>query len=186
MLIAPMRAPTNLAVRESARFGAEVKTLVCREICIPGKVQLTLTLPVKSRPPLPDPQMSGLFAAARKSLPRPAPANWRISVNETKDSFELTAILGRQITQAIFFPLAESQIQNAAPQKVVPLGAGFRMTLQKSEQLLKPIERLNGVLVLTAGKAYLIDASVGKSGVAKSNNGIRIRPAQSFQEEIRR
>jgi DsbC/DsbD-like thiol-disulfide interchange protein len=186
MLMAPMHAPTRLSVREPARFGAEVKVLICREICIPGRVQLTLTLPVKSRPPLPDPQMSGLFAAARKSLPRPAPANWRISVNETKDSFELTAILGRQITQAIFFPLAESQIQNAAPQKVVPLGAGFRMTLQKSEQLLKPIERLRGVLVLTAGKAYLIDAPVGKSGAAKSNNGIRIHPAQSFQEELKK
>jgi thiol:disulfide interchange protein DsbD len=186
MLIVPMHAPTNLAVRESAQLGAEVKVLVCREICIPGKVQLTLTLPIKSGPPLPDPQKRELFAAARKSLPRPAPANWKISVNETKDSFDLTAILGRQITQAIFFPLAESQIQNAAPQKVVPLAAGFRMTLQKSEQLLKPIERLRGVLVLTAGKAYLIDAAVSKSGAAKSGNGIGIHPAQSFQEELKR
>jgi thiol:disulfide interchange protein DsbD len=186
MLIVPMHAPTNLAVREPARLGAEVKVLVCREICVPGKVQLTLTLPVKLRPPLPDPQTSGLFAAARKSLPRPAPANWKFSVNEAKDSFDLTAILGREIKQAIFFPLAESQIQNAAPQKLVPLAAGFRLTLRKSDQLLKPIERLKGVLVLTAGKAYLIDARVGKAGAAKSNNGIGIQPAQSFQEEPKR
>ncbi len=184
LLIVPMHAPVNLAFRESTRLGAEVKVLVCREICIPGKVQLTLTLPIKARPPLPDPQTSGLFAAARKSLPRRMPGNWKFSVNEAKDSFDLTAILGRQITNAVFFPLAESQIQNAAPQKLVPMAAGFRLTLRKSDQLLKPIERLKGVLVLTAGHAYLIDVPIGKASSAKGNNGIGIHPAQSFQEGL--
>jgi DsbC/DsbD-like thiol-disulfide interchange protein len=186
MLIVPMHAPTNLAVREPARLGAEVKVLICREICVPGKVQLTLTLPVKSGPPLADPQTRGLFAAARKSLPRPAPANWKLSVNEAKDSFDLTVILGRQITQATFFPLAESQIQNAAPQTLVPLAAGFRLTLRKSDQFLKPVERLKGVLVLTAGHAYLIDAPVAKAGAVRSNNGIGIHTVPFFQEEIKR
>jgi DsbC/DsbD-like thiol-disulfide interchange protein len=185
MLIVPMHAPTNLAILEPARLGAEVKVLVCREICISGKVQLTLTLSVKSGPPLANPQTRGLFAAARKSLPRRAPANWKLSVNEAKDSFDLTAILGRQIKQAIFFPLAESQIQNAAPQTLVPLAAGFRLTLRKSDQFLKPVERLKGVLVLTAGKAYLIDAPVGKTGAARSNNGIGTHTAPSFQEELK-
>ena len=105
-------------------------------------------------------------------------------MSEAKDSFDLTAILGRQITHAIFFPLAESQIQNAAPQKLVPMAAGFRLTLRKSDQLLKPIERLRGVLVLTAGQAYLIDEPIGKTGSAKGNNGIGIHPAQSFQEGL--
>lgn len=186
MLMAPMHPPTHLAVREPARLGAEVKVLICREICIPGKAQLTLTLPVKSGPPLQDPQTSALFAAARKSLPRPAPAIWKFSANETKDSFDLTAVLGRQITQAIFFPLAESQIQNAAPQKLVPLAAGFRLTLRKSDELLKPIERLKGVLVLAAGQAYLIDVPVGKAGAAESNDEIGIHTAQSFQEGLKR
>jgi DsbC/DsbD-like thiol-disulfide interchange protein len=183
-LIVPMHAPANLAAKQSTQLGVEVKVLVCREICIPGKAQLTLTLPIKSQPPLPDPQTTELFAAARKSLPRPVPGSWKFSVNEAKDSFDLTAILGRQITHAIFFPLAESQIQNAAPQKLVPMAAGFRLTLRKSDQLLKPIERLKGVLVLTAGQAYLIDAPIGKAGSAKSNNGIGIHPAQSFQEGL--
>jgi DsbC/DsbD-like thiol-disulfide interchange protein len=186
MLMAPIHSPTHLAVREPARFGAEVKVLICREICIPGKAQLTLTLPVKLQPPLPDPRTRGLFAAARKSLPLPAPGDWKFSVNEAKDSFDLTAILGRKITQAILFPLAESQIQNAAPQKLVPLATGFRLTLRKSDQLLKPIERLKGVLVFAAGQAYLIDVPVGKAGGAKSNNEIGIHAEQSFQEGLKR
>jgi DsbC/DsbD-like thiol-disulfide interchange protein len=183
-LIVPMHAPANLAAKQATKLGAEVKVLVCREFCVPDKAQLTLTLPIKSQPPLPDPQTIGLFAAARKSLPRPLPRNWKFNVNEAKDSFDLTAILGRQITHAIFFPLAESQIQNAAPQKLVPMAAGFRLTLRKSDQLLKPIDRLRGVLVLAAGQAYLIDAPIGKAGSAKGNNGMGICPAQSLQEGL--
>ena len=98
---------------------------------------------------------SELFAAARKSLPQPAPGNWKFSLTDTKDSFVLSANIGRQITQAIFFPLAESQIDNAAQQKLQPVPAGFTMTLRKSDQLLKPIDRLKGVLVLSADQSYV-------------------------------
>jgi DsbC/DsbD-like thiol-disulfide interchange protein len=79
-------------------------------MCIPGKAELSLTLPIKSQPPAPDAQTIDLFTATRKSLPRPVPGNWRFSVADAHDSFVLTANLGHQITQAIFFPLAESQI----------------------------------------------------------------------------
>jgi len=49
---------------------------------------------------LPVHEQAYLFAAARKSLPRPMPASWRFRIIETKDSFVLTANLGRQITDA--------------------------------------------------------------------------------------
>ncbi len=185
MLIVPMHASASLAAQPT-RFRAEVNVLVCREMCIPGKAQLSLTLPLKSQPPALDPGARELFAAARKSLPRPAPANWRFRANDAKDSFVLTANLGHPITQAIFFPLAESQIDNAAPQKLLPVAAGFRLTLRKSDQLLKPIERLKGVLVLSADQAYLIDVPVGKPGAARNNDGIGIHPAQPFQEGLQR
>ena len=103
-----------------------------------------------------------MFLATRKSLPRAAPGNWKFSVTEANGSFVLTGKLGRQISQASFFPLAESQIDNSAPQKVLPDADGFRLTLRKSEQLLKPLERLKGVLVLSAGEAYLIDVPLSK------------------------
>ncbi len=183
-LIVPIRASAGLAAQQPAQLGAEVKVLVCREICISGKAQLSLALTVQSRPAVPDGRTRELFAAARKSLPRPAPANWRFRVNDTKDSFVLTANLGHQITQATFFPLAESQIDNAAPQELLPVAAGFRLTLRKSAQLLKPIGQLKGVLVLSAERAYLIEAPVGKLGAARNNDGIQ--PAQSFQEELQR
>jgi DsbC/DsbD-like thiol-disulfide interchange protein len=164
MLMVPMHAEASLAAQRSVQLGAEVRVLVCREMCIPGRANLSVTLPIKSRLPAPDARTSDLFAATRRSLPRPAPGKWRFVVDDAKDSFVLTANLGHRITQAIFFPLAESQIDNAAPQEVVPLAAGFRLTLRKSDQLLKPIERLKGVLVLSARRAYLIDVLLKQGG----------------------
>src|ERR1700686_2733909 len=50
-LIVPVHAESGLAAQPSARLGAEIRVLVCREMCIPGRTQLSLTLPIKSRPP---------------------------------------------------------------------------------------------------------------------------------------
>jgi DsbC/DsbD-like thiol-disulfide interchange protein len=184
-LIVPVHAESSLAAQPLARFGAEIKVLVCREMCIPGRTQLSLTLPIKSLPPAPDVRTRELFAAARKDLPRPAPQNWKFSVDDAKDSFVLAANLGAQITQAIFFPLAEVQIDNSAPQILQPLPNGFQLTLRKSDRLLKPIERLKGVLVLADNHAYLIDMPVSKRG-AQKNSGSEIHEIQSSKEGPRK
>jgi DsbC/DsbD-like thiol-disulfide interchange protein len=181
-LIVPMHAEATLAAQPQAQVGAEVRVLVCREMCIPGKAQLSLILPIKSQPPSPDARTSDLFTAARKSLPRPAPAKWRFQVEDAKDSLVLTGNLGQQTTQAVFFPLAESQIDNATPQKLLPLATGFRLTLRKSDQLLQPIERLRGVLVLSADRAYLIDVPLTKPHAAKNSYDLEIHPAQYLEK----
>jgi thiol:disulfide interchange protein DsbD len=77
LLMVPVRADAKLA-QPTAQLEAEVKVLICsHEMCIPGKAQVSLTLPIKSEPADLDARNAGLFAAARKSLPRPAPANLR-------------------------------------------------------------------------------------------------------------
>ena len=83
-------------------------------------------------------------------------------MDDARDSFVLSAKLGQEITQATFFPLSESQVNNAAPQKLMPETGGFRLTLRKSDQLLRPIERLKGVVVFPANRAYLVDVPVNK------------------------
>jgi len=171
-----LHAAPTLAAQPSVRLGAQVKLLVCsHEMCIPGKAELSLTLPIKSQPPAPNTATAELFAATRKLLPRPAPGNWKFSVTDANDSFVLTANVGRQVTQAIFFPLAESQIANAAPQKLVTEKADFRLTLRKSDQLLKPIDRLKGVLALSDDQAFLIDVPIGKAGAVRSSGNGRAK-----------
>jgi thiol:disulfide interchange protein DsbD len=161
MLLVPLRASSTLPANQAAQIGAELRVLVCREICIPGRARVSLTMPIKSMPPEPDARSSELFTAARESLPRRVPADWEFHVSNQKDSFVLTAKLGQQISRATFFPLEESQVDNSAPQKIVPVATGFQLTLRKSDQLLKPIKRLKGVLELSGDQTYLIDVVVG-------------------------
>lgn len=182
MLIAPIHTEASLTTKQPVQLGAEVKVLVCREMCIPGKALLSLTLLVKSQPPAVDARTRDLFAAARKSLPRPVPKTWKFRVGDANESLVLTANLGHAITQAVFFPIAESQIDNAAPQKLLPVMTGFRLTLHKSAQLRTPIERLKGVLVLAADRSYVIDVPMGKAGAAIEQLRQGIYSAQSFEE----
>ena len=190
LLIVPLHVDASLAAQATARIGADVKLLICsHEMCVPGKAQLSLTLPVKAQAAAADARNAELFTATRKSLPRPAPANWKLSVTDAKDSFVLSVdvghqvahqvahrvgdpVTGCQIAQAVFFPLAESQIENSAEQKLLPQANGFRLTLRKSDQLLKPIARLRGVLVISGdndrddashkNQGYWIDVLIGR------------------------
>jgi thiol:disulfide interchange protein DsbD len=166
-LLIPVSASTTLPANRDVQVGGELRVLVCREVCIPGKAQLSLTIPIKSQTPEVDAQTNVLFAAARKTLPRKAPSDWEINVSDLNDSFVLTAKIGRVITRATFFPVEESQVDNAAPQKFMPLVGGFRLTLRKSDQLLKPISRLKGVLELSANQTYMIDAVISAAPVRK-------------------
>jgi len=173
LLIVSMQAEPRLAAEPAIPIAAEVKLLVCsHDMCIPGKAQLSLTIPIRAHGSAPaHSRYAGVFADTRNSFPRPVSTTWKFKVADAKDCFVLTANLGRpitndQITHLVFFPLVESQIQNAAPQTFVAFATGFRLTLRKSDQLQKPIARLKGVLVLsdektTTNPSYLIDAPVG-------------------------
>lgn len=182
MLIVPIHADANMAAQRPVPITANLQVLVCREMCIPGKAQLWLALPVKPRQPAPDARAHDLFAFTRKTLPRRTPPSWRFSVGDAGGSFVLCANLGHQITRATFFPLVESQIENAAPQKLTPVAGGFQLTLRKSDQLLKPIERLKGVLVLP-NRSYLVDAIVEKPAATRNGYGIGIHQLQHLKEE---
>lgn len=167
-LLVPVRAAASLQPDRSAQLGAELAVLVCREICIPGKTHISLSVPIKSAAPERDAHTREMFYAARKSLPRAVPADWTVRAIDEKDSFLLIASLSREVTQATFFPLEESEIDNSASQKVQPAATGFRLTLRKSDQLLKPITRLRGVLEFSSNESYVIDAQVGHSSAAKN------------------
>ena len=161
MLLVPIRTAASLKQGEAAQVDAYLNVLVCREICIPGKTRVSLSIPIRPEIPQPDSRTREIFSAARKSLPKKAPSQWRVDVLEHPDSLVLVGSVGREIRRAAFFPLLESQISNSAAQKMEPNATGFRLTLVKSDQLTKPISRLKGVLEFSANESYVIDAPVG-------------------------
>jgi thiol:disulfide interchange protein DsbD len=153
LLMAPVRAGVDYSASAADKIDATVKFLICSEqMCMPGKAQLSLAFPVKTQ------------AAPRERLPKPPPANWKISGRVERDSFVIEIQAGRPIPQAYFFPLHESQIENSAPQVSVSRPSGMRLTIRKSGELTKPLANLKGVLELQGGEAYLVDAPIAPAG----------------------
>jgi thiol:disulfide interchange protein DsbD len=151
---------TGLAAMAEVQLRATVKWLVCREICIPGKADLSLALPVRAGAPGDLSPQSSLFATALAALPRPAPASWKATASLEPHGLALVAVTGKRETVATFFPLERGVIENAAPQKASTLAGGIRVEMQRSDQMVKSPSRLAGVLVFSSGQGYLIDAPI--------------------------
>lgn len=158
LLPVEMQTPRNLAVGSSVTLSAEVSWLVCKDICVPGKAELTLSLPVSMAPGSVS-ASHALFQEGRLRLPKPMPTAWTIEATAEKDRFVLT-IHGAGVRKASFFPFEPDQIDNAAPQIATTLPGGLRLTLKKSDQLLKTPAMLDGVLRLSSGRVYAVWAPV--------------------------
>lgn len=163
LLPVEIKPPARLRAESEVQLHAAVKWLVCREICVPGRADLALTLPVRKETPGPPSPVHSLFAKAQGDLPRPAPQSWKVTANLDEHRFVLSIDTGKRESDATFFPLEPNQIENATPQEKVPTARGIRIVLQKSDQMLKPPTRLRGVLALGSGHGYVIDAPVTTS-----------------------
>ena len=163
LLIVPIHVPqvTNADSDKQGKlqFAAEAKWLICREVCIPEHAQLGIALPLSAKAKE-DPSAAKLFAETRRLLPTPLPRGWNVSARSTHDDFVLAIAAGKRILKAEFFPLDPGQIDNSAPQKIQPTPTGAKITLKRSDILLKPITVLRGVLVIAGGPAYRIEAPV--------------------------
>lgn len=158
LLLVPVSVPKSWA-GPAADIGLDAKWLICREICLPDHAQLRLSLPPGPQAAI-NPASAAIFAGAQKLLAKLLPAGWKANAESSKDAFVLVVRTGKPIAKAEFFPLDAAQVDNAAPQKLVPSTGGVKITLQKSELLLKPVTVLRGVLVLPGGDAYHVEAPV--------------------------
>lgn len=167
LLIIPLHAPSDIPPGGAVRLEATVKYLVCRDICIPGIANLALSLPVRRSVVATPSEWRARFIQTSARLPRPMPAFWKVSAVAEKDKFILTLRTGSRERQAVFFPFETDQIKNAAPQQAAPLENGIRLSLQKSDLLLKPVSHLKGVVVLAGERGFLLDVPVLESHTAR-------------------
>jgi thiol:disulfide interchange protein DsbD len=166
LLIVPMQATQALTPQNAAKLDASVRVLICSEkMCVPSKAQISLSLPVKSQPPVQDPNAASLFSQARAHLPKPAPSGWQFTWVDKQNSIVLRArVSGKNsalIAKAYFFPLEDSPVDYSAKQDYATNTTGFQITMQKTNEAAKPLTRLRGVLVLADGQAYLLDVPAG-------------------------
>ncbi len=168
----------------TANLMADVRWLVCREVCIPGKGTLTLALPVGPTAG-PDTSVAAAFQQALDSLPRALPAGNSATVTADKTSFYVTVKTGSQEKTAEFFPLEQTQVANAAAEVVTPLADGVQIAVRKDENLAANPAQLRGVVELNGGRNYLVAAAVTSGGPAVAASGSAARQAASEGELLR-
>jgi thiol:disulfide interchange protein DsbD len=163
LLMASIKPPSNLSATSSIPIAATVKYVVCREICIPGKSVVTLSLPLSAQHAVEPSEWRELFKSTRAQFPKPPPSAWKVWTKSVGDYFILSVEGAGASSEVKFFPLDRSVIENAALQTLDSDKNRLRLTLKKSEQLAKPVSTLRGVIVLDQDRAYEIAVPVKSS-----------------------
>jgi thiol:disulfide interchange protein len=174
-LLVPITAPKSPGASRQATLTAKASWLVCEEICIPGRAKLSLSLPVATAPPLLDPAVAPLFAAARRQLPVPAPFETRFAESERdlRLMVPASALGGLRNPTGMFFPFGNTLIDNARDPRVERRADGFDIVLKKSATAAAASATLNGVLVLRAdgGVERTFDISANPALAAPAEPG---------------
>lgn len=157
LLITPIETPLSSS-KQNLQLAADVKYIVCREICIPGKSHLALALPSGNSAQAGE--WRALFEKAQKQIPKPAPPTWKISAKTAQNNLILTIQSAPAPKSARFFPQDPNVIENSAPQILATDTHGFHLTLKASDQATGAAIQLKGVLVLDGDLAYQIAARV--------------------------
>jgi thiol:disulfide interchange protein/DsbC/DsbD-like thiol-disulfide interchange protein len=168
LLLADVTIPKDYA-SPSVTLAANVRWLVCKDICVPEETKVSLTLP------LIDPGLSpraspdaATIQAARDALPQPAsfPARYESAGKFITLKIDQLGEAGKGVTGARFFPVNWGQIANAAPQDVRLSGGGLAVRMERGDTGISPGTALEGVLALesegTAGKVrrgYVVSAA---------------------------
>lgn len=165
LLPVPITPPASLTPGKPVTLAARVDWLECQEACVPGRADLSLTLPVAPGPPRAGAEAAG-FADARRRLPA-APSGWTIQAAEKTGGIELV-IRPPQTTgtlrEAYFFPEEPETLDHAAPQTLARTGAAYRLALAPAPNARRSPARLKGVLVVHdpkgTARALRVDAPV--------------------------
>ena len=167
LLVSDITPPASAA---PGRYPIQAKAewLVCKDICIPEKGELDLTLVVAATEGPVDPRAGIHFERARNQLPVEA-TGWKFESALAGKSLvvRLTPPAGATAPQRIaFFPERELLIEPAAPQKLSREGNAVRIEMKLAEPPLAGVREVKGVAVSESGwpgngrKAIAVDAPV--------------------------
>jgi len=165
LLPVPITAPASLRPGRPVTIAARVDWLECQEACLPGRADLSLTLPVTSGPPAPAAEAAA-FADTRQRLPA-ATTEWTFEAAEKGGGIELVMRPPKTtgtLREAYFFPEEVEVLDHAAPQTLAGTAAAYRLALKPAPNAGRSPARLKGVLVVHDAKgtarALRVDAAV--------------------------
>jgi thiol:disulfide interchange protein DsbD len=188
LLPVTLKAASDLPETNAVDLRGNLRVLVCRETCIPGKAALSLNLPVQKGASPKIAANQHLFEQARASMPHPAPSAWKLSAKENGSQIVLSVQGATAKGNYLFFPANPGQIENASPQLNNPLPSGTEIALHKSAQSKQVPSTLEGLLIVpepasaAQHTAYVINAPVTANSVPGTQAAAS--PAQGSQSLI--
>lgn len=182
-LFTDVNIPSNFSLNQNVTMPVDVRWLMCKELCLPGRASLTLTLPVQNVAQAHGTAETG-WQKARLALPRSLQeAGWQAQAayQEGRIQLRLWAEAYQNLIRegAIeFFPLQADVIDHAAPQIIVRRPNEVLLTMMSSEFFnVEAQKRLQGVVVIS-GKdgatsyaldvptSYALDVPLDRGGLA--------------------
>jgi DsbC/DsbD-like thiol-disulfide interchange protein len=158
VLLSKLTVPSHLASNK-LEITADVRYLVCREVCVPGKEHLAMPFIVGK-----EAKASTDAELIRKTigqLPQSLPAAVHVSATQRQGAFVINiASRSRKFELPTDFIPADEQVIENSTKPTVDLGKDmFQLTAKKSEQLNHAISQLRGLLI-TQNKAYNVAAPI--------------------------
>lgn len=140
MFVTDLTMPASAA--GTVDLGADLRYLICADVCLPASATLSLTVPVGET------ARTTALDAARAAIPAPSPA-WTASASATAAGYVLTVVppAGVDLSQATFFPSERGVLDHGSPQAFRAEGSAFAVELAGAPGAGSPSETLAGVLV---------------------------------------
>ncbi len=152
-VLLPFEAKVDADAKGSIVLKGHAKWLECKDICVPGKADLELILPVAAAPPQPDANARPIIAHFRRVLPQ-REVGWTVRAALTDSFVFLTATSTKAVPGDVavrFVPLTQGLVDNPAPQAWIPTADGFRLKIRRDFLLHLAPDTLRGVLIHPAG-----------------------------------
>lgn len=141
----------NPKVSSGSTVQAKAQWLVCRETCIPGKAELSLTLPWVQSDPGFDPDFARGFSEARLAQARPWPKDQAFRAEWHPDGVDLVFQIPSD-GQWEFFPDQPGWMKNPDPQGwILETDGKTRLHLQRVDASAPKPDKLSGLLVKRLG-----------------------------------
>lgn len=157
-----------LAGRAPLTAQAQVRWMICKDLCIPGQASLAITLPLPSDDRARLPIWRKQLEQTRARMPKPLPPAWQLRTSARADTVTFTIRMDRDAERVSFIPLHPNQFVEHAPQDSRVEGRSVVLSVKRLPQRTQIPVTVEGILVTASGAGYVIDASAAKPAPARS------------------